>query len=93
MPYCSCFLPTFLECSLQDFPAFKANNLIYVDKTELIHRLIDDGSSYFLCRNQALRFGFARTSSRHFGKYFFMGNNSPNTTSYTSKQENQVRTT
>ena len=33
-----------LGLGIQDFAAFTAENLIYVDKTELIHRLIDDGS-------------------------------------------------
>ncbi len=44
-----------LSLGIQDFAAFKANNLIYVDKTRLIHRLIDDGSYYFLSRPR--RFG------------------------------------
>ncbi|MCI5207958.1 MAG: hypothetical protein D3910_04020, partial [Candidatus Electrothrix sp. ATG2] len=39
-----------LSLGIQDFPAFKADNLIYVDKTKLIHRLIDDGRYYFLSR-------------------------------------------
>ncbi|WP_339134994.1 MAG: AAA family ATPase [Candidatus Electrothrix sp. GW3-4] len=44
-----------LSLGIQNFPAFQANNLIYVDKTQLIHRLIDDGSYYFLSRPR--RFG------------------------------------
>jgi hypothetical protein len=44
-----------LSLGIQDFAAFKASNLIYVDKTRLIHRLIEDGSYYFLSRPR--RFG------------------------------------
>ncbi|MCI5147380.1 MAG: AAA family ATPase, partial [Candidatus Electrothrix sp. AR3] len=44
-----------LSLGIQDFAAFKANNLIYVDKTRLIHRLIEGGSYYFLSRPR--RFG------------------------------------
>jgi hypothetical protein len=44
-----------LSLGIQNFAAFKANNLIYVDKTRLIHRLIEDGSYYFLSRPR--RFG------------------------------------
>ena len=44
-----------LSLGIQDFAAFNANKLIYVDKTRLIHRLIDDGSYYFLSRPR--RFG------------------------------------
>ncbi|RWX51744.1 PD-(D/E)XK nuclease superfamily protein [Candidatus Electrothrix marina] len=44
-----------LGLGVQEFSKFKKNNLIYVDKTELIHRLIDDGSYYFLSRPR--RFG------------------------------------
>ena len=44
-----------LSLGIQDFATFKANNLIYVDKTQLIHKLIDDGSYYFLSRPR--RFG------------------------------------
>ena len=44
-----------LGLGVQELSKFKKNNLIYVDKTELIHRLIDDGSYYFLSRPR--RFG------------------------------------
>ncbi|MCI5145751.1 MAG: AAA family ATPase [Candidatus Electrothrix sp. AR3] len=44
-----------LGLGIQELSKFKKNDLIYVDKTELIHRLIDDGSYYFLSRPR--RFG------------------------------------
>ena len=40
---------------IQDLSEFKNRNLIYVDKTEIIHRLIEDGKYYFLSRPR--RFG------------------------------------
>lgn len=44
-----------LGLGIQALSEFKANNLIYVDKTEIIHKLIDDGKYYFLSRPR--RFG------------------------------------
>ncbi|MCI5138126.1 MAG: AAA family ATPase, partial [Candidatus Electrothrix sp. AR1] len=44
-----------LGLGIQAFSEFKTNNLIYVDKTEIIHKLIDDGKYYFLSRPR--RFG------------------------------------
>lgn len=44
-----------LGLGIQTFSEFKAKNLVYVDKTELIHKLIDDGKYYFLSRPR--RFG------------------------------------
>ena len=37
-----------LGLGIQALSEFKDNNFIYVDKTEQIHRLIDDGKYYFL---------------------------------------------
>ncbi|MDM8519211.1 AAA family ATPase [Anaerolineales bacterium HSG6] len=44
-----------LGLGIQELADFKANNLIYVDKTEHIYKLIDDGKYYFLSRPR--RFG------------------------------------
>jgi len=44
-----------LGLGIQALSEFKDKNLIYVDKTEHIHRLIDDGKYYFLSRPR--RFG------------------------------------
>ncbi len=44
-----------LGLGIQTLSKFKEKNLIYVDKTELIHKLIEDGSYYFLSRPR--RFG------------------------------------
>ena len=44
-----------LGLGIQDLSDFKEHNLIYVDKTEIIHKLIDDGKYYFLSRPR--RFG------------------------------------
>jgi hypothetical protein len=44
-----------LGLGIQDLSDFKEHNLIYVDKTEIIYRLIDDGKYYFLSRPR--RFG------------------------------------
>jgi hypothetical protein len=44
-----------LGLGIQEFSEFKKKNLIYVDKTKLIHKLIDDGKYYFLSRPR--RFG------------------------------------
>jgi hypothetical protein len=44
-----------LGLGIQEFSEFKDKNLIYVDKTKLIHKLIDDGKYYFLSRPR--RFG------------------------------------
>ncbi|MGB5686757.1 MAG: AAA family ATPase, partial [Candidatus Electrothrix sp.] len=40
---------------IQELADFKKYNFIYVDKTELIYKLIDDGKYYFLSRPR--RFG------------------------------------
>jgi len=44
-----------LGLGIQELSVFKEKNLIYVDKTELIHKLIEDGKYYFLSRPR--RFG------------------------------------
>ncbi|MDM8520338.1 AAA family ATPase [Anaerolineales bacterium HSG6] len=44
-----------LGLGIQELSKFKTNNLIYVDKTEHIYKLINDGSYYFLSRPR--RFG------------------------------------
>jgi len=44
-----------LGLGIQELSEFKKNDLIYVDKTELIYKLIDDGKYYFLSRPR--RFG------------------------------------
>jgi len=44
-----------LSIGIQTFSEFKKNNLVYVDKTEIIHKLITDGKYYFLSRPR--RFG------------------------------------
>ena len=44
-----------LGLGIPELADFKANNLIYVDKTEHIYKLIDDGKYYFLSRPR--RFG------------------------------------
>jgi len=44
-----------LSLGIQDLSKFKEKNLIYVDKTKLIHKLIDEGDYYFLSRPR--RFG------------------------------------
>ncbi|MCI5125825.1 MAG: hypothetical protein D3925_15480 [Candidatus Electrothrix sp. AR5] len=44
-----------LGLGIQALSEFKDNNFIYVDKTEHIHRLIDNGKYYFLSRPR--RFG------------------------------------
>ena len=44
-----------LGLGIQELSEFKEKNLIYVDKTELIHKLIEDGKYYFLSRPR--RFG------------------------------------
>jgi len=44
-----------LGLGIQKLAEFKARNLIYVDKTELIYKLIDDGKYYFFSRPR--RFG------------------------------------
>ncbi len=44
-----------LGLGVQELSKFKAENLIYVDKTEHLYKLIDDGSYYFLSRPR--RFG------------------------------------
>ncbi|WPD22386.1 MAG: AAA family ATPase [Candidatus Electrothrix scaldis] len=44
-----------LGLGIQALSEFKDNDFIYVDKTEHIHRLIDDGKYYFLSRPR--RFG------------------------------------
>jgi hypothetical protein len=44
-----------LGLGIQDLSEFTKQNLIYVDKTRLVHKLIDDGKYYFLSRPR--RFG------------------------------------
>ncbi|MCP4697770.1 MAG: AAA family ATPase, partial [Gammaproteobacteria bacterium] len=44
-----------LGLGIQELSKFKRNNLIYVDKTEHIYKLIDEGEYYFLSRPR--RFG------------------------------------
>ncbi len=44
-----------LGLGIQEFSEFKRLNLIYVDKTEIIYKLIDEGKYYFLSRPR--RFG------------------------------------
>ena len=44
-----------LGLGIQDLSVFKEKNLTYVDKTEFIYKLIDDGKYYFLSRPR--RFG------------------------------------
>ncbi|PID30650.1 MAG: AAA family ATPase [Candidatus Cloacimonadota bacterium] len=44
-----------LGLGIQDISKLKENNYVYVDKTELIHKLITSGSYYFLSRPR--RFG------------------------------------
>jgi len=44
-----------LGLGIQELSVFKEKNLIYVDKTALIHKLIEDGKYYFLSRPR--RFG------------------------------------
>ncbi|MBT3387646.1 MAG: AAA family ATPase [Desulfobacula sp.] len=44
-----------LGLGVQELSEFKEKNLIYVDKTDIIHTLIDDGKYYFLSRPR--RFG------------------------------------
>jgi hypothetical protein len=44
-----------LGLGIQDLSKFKEKGLVYVDKTKQIHKLIDDGSYYFLSRPR--RFG------------------------------------
>jgi hypothetical protein len=44
-----------LGLGIQELSKFREKNLIYVDKTKLIHKLIDEGDYYFLSRPR--RFG------------------------------------
>ena len=44
-----------LGLGIQELSQFKEKNLIYVDKTDIIHKLIEDGKYYFLSRPR--RFG------------------------------------
>ena len=44
-----------LGLGIQDLSEFKERDLIYVDKTEIIYKLIDDGKYYFISRPR--RFG------------------------------------
>ena len=44
-----------LGLGIQELSKFKEKNLIYVDKTRLIHKLVDEGEYYFLSRPR--RFG------------------------------------
>lgn len=44
-----------LGIGIQEFSEFKKNNLIYVDKTEIIHKLVNSNKYYFLSRPR--RFG------------------------------------
>jgi hypothetical protein len=44
-----------LPIEIQTFEDLRKNNYVYVDKTELIHRMISTGKIYFLSRPR--RFG------------------------------------
>ncbi|MDR2085682.1 MAG: AAA family ATPase, partial [Dysgonamonadaceae bacterium] len=39
-----------LPIGIQSFEDLRSNNYLYVDKTEIIHRIISDGKVYFLSR-------------------------------------------
>ena len=59
-----------LPIGIQDFQILRTSNCIYVDKTELIHRLITEGYYYFLSRPR--RFGKSLLISTI--KEIFLGN-------------------
>ncbi|MBR4741328.1 MAG: AAA family ATPase [Desulfovibrio sp.] len=50
-----------LPIGIQSFPNLRARNYLYVDKTALLQRLIEEGRSYFLARPR--RFGKSLTVS------------------------------
>ncbi len=50
-----------LPIGIQSFGKIREDKLLYIDKTEVIYRLIDDGSYYFLARPR--RFGKSLTLS------------------------------
>ncbi len=50
-----------LPIGIQDFKELRERNCIYVDKTEILHKLITDGKYYFLSRPR--RFGKSLTIS------------------------------
>ena len=50
-----------LPIGIQSFEKLRTNNLLYVDKTEIIYRLVTSGSYYFLSRPR--RFGKSLTLS------------------------------
>ncbi len=47
--------PQYYPIGIQDFEDLRNNNLIYVDKTKFIHKMISEGKIYFLSRPR--RFG------------------------------------
>jgi hypothetical protein len=59
-----------LPIGVQTFSDFKKNNLVYVDKTELIYNLVTTGYAYFLSRPR--RFGKSLLCSTM--KELFLGN-------------------
>ena len=59
-----------LPIGIQSFSTFKERDFIYVDKTELIHRLVTTGNFYFLSRPR--RFGKSLLISTI--KELFLGN-------------------
>ena len=54
---------------IQDFAKIRNEEYVYVDKTALIHRLVTEGSIYFLSRPR--RFGKSLLVSTL--KYYFQG--------------------
>jgi hypothetical protein len=50
-----------LPIGIQDFPSLRADGYLYVDKTELIYRLVEEGKLFFLSRPR--RFGKSLTCS------------------------------
>ena len=48
-----------LPIGVQSFPNLRARNYLYVDKTALLQRLVDEGEYYFLARPS--RFGKSLT--------------------------------
>ena len=55
------FLQKKLPIGIQDFEKLRNEGFLYVDKTEYLIRLIDNGSAYFLSRPR--RFGKSLTAS------------------------------
>ena len=54
---------------IQDFEKIIQDGYVYVDKTELIYKLVNEGHVYFLCRPR--RFGKSLLVSTL--KYYFQG--------------------